>query len=129
MKSILRKLMGQKVAQAEDRRAMSYEELIESIGGFSTPYGVGPDTGRKDVVVYRCVALIAGHFSQTPLRAYDEQPSGELVPVNDPVLRLVNNQASFRWTAATFWEYLIGSILLYGDGYACLLYTSPSPRD
>ena len=122
MNKILTRLMGLKAAQASDRRAMSYEELIASIrSGRGLSYDVGPEASRKDVVVYRCVALIAGHFSQTPLRAYDEQPSGELVPVyDDPVLKMVNHQPSYRWTAATFWDWMIGSILLYGDAFAVI---------
>ena len=102
-------------------RAMSYEQLVEHFAKSGGGWAATPDRAEKDAVAYRCVSLIAGHFSQISLRAFDEGMDGRLTPVEgDPVLRMVNEQPSYRWTAATFWDYMVRSILLYGDGFAVM---------
>ena len=82
---------------------------MTGFGGFQQH----PDIALKEATVYRCVGVIASHVVQMPLeirRGFDL--------VDDPVLTVLNDRANFRWNAPEFWEYMVGSVLLRGDGFA-----------
>lgn len=68
--------------------------------------------------VYACVQLIAGAIASLPFPIYQRGVDGERQRAEHDVWILLNQQTSPLYSAATFWEYISGSKLLHGDGFA-----------
>lgn len=92
--------------------------VIPSVAGAS----VTPKTSMKVSIVFACVRLIAGAIAQMPVHIFNQSNNGDRVRVaNHQISSLINLQPSPAWSAATFWEYIVCSMLLHGDGFAILL--------
>jgi len=80
---------------------------------------VSPTTAMRVSTVYACVSKIAGAISTMPLPVYERL--GEVRQrVEHPVWWLLNESPSLGWTAATFWDWVLGNILLRGDAFVYL---------
>lgn len=89
---------------------------------------VTEDTAMRASAVYACVGLIAGSIASLPLPVYRRSNDGRETVRHD-VWWLLNESPSSDITAAVFWEYVVASILLYGDGFARLHRPAPSSND
>lgn len=83
----------------------------------SSGESVTPLTAKRSSAVYACVNLIAGTIASTPLPVYQRTAAGR-ERVDHPVWWMLNEQPTPAMTAASFWEFMIASMLLKGDGIA-----------
>ena len=101
----------------------SFAEAFNITPAFSGAV-VNPDTAMLLSVVYACTRLIAGAIASLPLKVYQDSsdPQNPIrIPVPNSLLqKLFNEKPCPGFTAATFWEYIVTSILLRGDGFAYL---------
>lgn len=81
---------------------------------------VNEKTAMRTSAVYACVRLIAGAIASFPAHIYRRTGAGERERVEHSYWRLLNQQPSPAYSAATMWEFLTGQMLLRGDGLAYL---------
>lgn len=67
--------------------------------------------------VFACVGLIGGSIASMPFHIYRRTDDGR-DRVDSPLWWLLNEEPWPTMPAAVFWEYLITSLLLQGDGFA-----------
>jgi HK97 family phage portal protein len=68
--------------------------------------------------VYACTRLQAGAVATLPLPIYEHDENGDRTALpKDPVHRLLNVEPTARFTAATWLEYVVSSMLLRGDAF------------
>lgn len=79
-------------------------------------------TAKRVSAVMACVEKIAV-ISSLPKHIYQRNKDGEPERVDHPLWRLLNVEANNIWTAASFWEIAIQSLLLRGDFYAEIVST------
>jgi len=93
--------------------------LWQSFGVYPSAAGVSvtPESSRRATAVYACVNLIAGTIASTPLPVYERTPDGRQRAEHD-VWWMLNEQPCESMAAASFWEWMVSSILLRGDGIA-----------
>ncbi|MGO4326672.1 phage portal protein [Cupriavidus sp. 2TAF22] len=98
--------------------------LMEYFGGGGQPSAAGKavteDTAARVAMVFACTRLIAGAMASLPLHFYERTAGGGRQRWETPLWWLFNEQPTPRFSAATFWEYIIKSILFHGDGFATL---------
>lgn len=96
------------------------------------PDGWVPDSQRSDAgenvsdqgalslsAVWACVNLIAGTIASLPLMVYRPNADGNRVVARDhPLYRVLHDSPNFDQTAVDFWEFMNGSIELWGNAYA-----------
>src|SRR5690606_42003416 len=70
--------------------------------------------------VYRCVGLIAGAVATLPCSFYRRTADGR-ERANHDYWWLFNEAPNLRFTAAAFWEFSVGQMLLRGDGIAYMV--------
>lgn len=109
--------------------------VVPSSAGMS----VTPDSSKRSTAVYACVNLIAGTIGSTPVPVYERTSDGRKKVDGHELAALLNEQPCSSMTAASFWEWLISSLLLRGDGIAEIVRPSknstkisalvPLPRD
>lgn len=70
--------------------------------------------------VWSCVRLISGTIASLPMRVYKENPlDGSHDPVRDhPISWIIGRNPNTDMTANQFWEVMLASMLLWGDGFA-----------
>jgi HK97 family phage portal protein len=69
-----------------------------------------------------CVKLIAGAIAALPMHVYRRSSDGDLTrDVNSELWWILNEQFSPRWSASAGWSFMVGSLLLHGDGFAEIL--------
>ena len=107
--------------RAENHSTGSYtlEELARL---YDVPMGTGMPqvteaSAMRASAVYACVALIAGSITSLPLPVYRRTDTGRESVVHD-YWWLLNESPHPELSAAAFWEFIVTSMLLYGDGYA-----------
>lgn len=107
-------------ASLEDaNRPITQEELLSALGGTATHAGqvVNERTALGVGAVYASVGLIAGAIASMPLSIYERTADGR-AKADHEYWWLFNEQPHDDWDAATFWEYIVASKLLHGDGFA-----------
>ena len=116
---------GRPKSQATYENIPAYQAHVaaELANGGGDPYSA-PETSPKNAMrvsmVYSCVRVICSGVSQIPLHVYDRQENGDRVRSAPQVDALLNRSPSPTWTAPSFWEYLVTSMLLTGTGYAAI---------
>lgn len=69
-----------------------------------------------------CVKLVAGAIASLPMHVYRRAPDGDLTrDVNNDLWWMLNEQFCPRWSASAGWSFMVGSMLLHGDGFAEIL--------
>src|SRR5690606_25748289 len=68
--------------------------------------------------VWACVRLIAETISTLPLGLYERTADGRRSASDHPLYRLIHSNPNADSTAAVFWEAMIVSMLLRGNGFA-----------
>lgn len=93
--------------------------ILEFLGGApaSSGYPVTDASAMRVSAVYACIAKIAGSIASLPLPLYERTADGRQRTNNDPLWWLLNEQPHPQWTAASFWEWVIGCNCLRGDAF------------
>lgn len=72
-----------------------------------------------------CVKLVAGAIASLPMHVYRRAPDGDLTrDINNDLWWMLNEQFCPRWSASAGWSFMVGSMLLHGDGFAEILRNS-----
>lgn len=79
---------------------------------------VNEQTAMKVSAVYACVSLIGGAIASLPLPVYTTADDTRKKVKDSPLWWLLNQQPNDMYSAAVFWESMVGSLLLNGDGIA-----------
>ena len=93
--------------------------ILEFLGGApaSSGYPVTDASAMRVSAVYACIAKIAGSIASLPLPMYERTTDGRQKAENAPLWWLLNEQPHPQWTAASFWEWVIGCNCLRGDAF------------
>ena len=81
---------------------------------------VNERTAMSVSAVYRCVSLIGGSIASLPKHVFKDGAGGA-EKADHPLYLLLNREPTPLATAAVFWEYLLGSLLLHGDSFARIM--------
>lgn len=108
------------------QNAVSSSDIVRGSDLFDVftgaPSTAGPVVNERTAMsvsaVYACVALIAGAISGLPLPLYRRTPEGRERVDGHETWRLLNEEPTPAFSSATFWEYLLTSVLLNADGFA-----------
>ena len=91
---------------------------------------VNPLLAENLSAVFGCVQIIAETVASLPLQVYRRDGEDRRTRSDThPIARLFSSDVNDRQTAFEWFEMMTAHCLLRGNAYACLLYTSPSPRD
>lgn len=98
----------------------SMSEWSEYFGSVKTSSGaiVSQESAKRSAAVYACVRLIAGAVSLLPLPIYERTKDGSRKSVDHPLWWLLNESPYPSLTACSFWEWMLSSALMRGDGLA-----------
>lgn len=98
------------------------QSIFGDWGSYAGP-SVTPETAMRLSTAYRCTALLAGVIACLPLPIYTFEKDGETRKAvrTHPLWNLLNAQPTDRFTAATAWEFWVGSVLNRGDGIGVLV--------
>ena len=80
---------------------------------------VTEQTALQISAVYACVALIGGSIASMPINIYQRIDNVTKLATHD-LWWLLNEQPYPEYSAATFWEAMLGSLLLHGDAFALI---------
>jgi HK97 family phage portal protein len=92
--------------------------IIEFLGGqqSSSGYPVNERTALRTSAVYACINRIAGAIASLPAHVYERTEDGGRKRVgNSPLWYLLNEQPHPRWTAASWYEFVVACNGLRGD--------------
>lgn len=109
--------------------AMGVKSIGTAESGFLSRWGwrreswsgmpVNQQTALTNDTVWACVKLLAESVSTLPLGLYKRQPDGSRVSASDHRLYdILHNEPNKRMSAVSFWQAIVGSMLLWGNGYA-----------
>lgn len=87
--------------------------LVKSSAGVA----VTAETAKRSSSVYACTSLIAGAVALLPLPIY-ERTENTRRRADHPLWWLLNEQPFPTLSSAAFWEWMVSSMLLRGDGIA-----------
>ena len=77
------------------------------------------DVAMRMDTVWACVLLIARTVATLPLQFYRLDPDGNGIIAKDhPLYSILHDMPNADMTAVTFWQAVIGSLLLWGNAYA-----------
>lgn len=99
------------------------EEWAEFFGVQSASSGVAVtvESAKRSAAVYSCVRLIAGAVALLPIPVYERTADGGRKPIEHPLWWMLNESPYPTLTACSFWEWMLASSLLRGDGIAQIL--------
>ncbi len=99
------------------------EEWAEFFGVKPASSGVSVtvESAKRSAAVYSCVRLIAGAVALLPLPVYERTMDGGRKAVDHPVWWMLNESPYPTLTACSFWEWMLASSLMRGDGIAQIL--------
>lgn len=99
------------------------EEWAEFFGVRSTSAGVAVtvESAKTSAAVYSCCRLIAGAVALLPIPVYERTLDGGRKKVEHNLWWLLNESPYPTLTACSFWEWMLASMLLRGDGLAEIL--------
>jgi len=101
--------------------------LAWSFGGGASSSGivVNPMTAMQSSAVYACVKVLAESIAMLPCTLYTKGANGEREPAEDHALYPLLLYQPNEWqTSVEFWEMLVASLCLRGNGYAYVNRTS-----
>lgn len=109
-----------------DSSNLSAMQSIFDLSPTAAGVNVTPNVAMQVSAVYACVRLIAGAIASLPLPIYRRNEDGRERFEHD-YWWLLNEQPCPAFTAHAMWEWVIGHVLLRGDGL-CYLYRGPGGR-
>ena len=91
--------------------------MFEVFGNPTTASGavVSPESAMRVSAVFAAVSLLAGAIAQLPLPVF-QRVGGHRKRAEHDYWWLLNEQFSSGWSSATGWEFIVGQMLLRGDG-------------
>jgi HK97 family phage portal protein len=86
----------------------------------STNAGVAvtEESSMQCMAVYGCVHIISETIASLSFLLYKKQDRGKVEAVNHPLYPILHDLPNPEMTAMTFWEQIVVSVLLWGNGYA-----------
>ncbi len=81
---------------------------------------VTADSAKRSAAVYACVQLIGGIVGSLPCHIYQRGENGERTQVDHDYWWLLNETPSPGMVSQSFWEFIVSSFLLRGDGVALI---------
>lgn len=97
--------------------------LFTSLKGGSSTSGsaVTTNSALKLTAVWSCVRLIAETIATLPLNVYKRLPDGSRESAGDHGLHsILSLSPNAEMTSVAFWEAIVASMLLWGNGYALI---------
>lgn len=97
----------------------------EIFGSVPTAAGVQvtPQSAMRIAAVYACVRILAGAIASMPCNVYRRDAKAR-ERIDHDYWWLLNESPDANWTAASFWEWMVQSVLMRGDGFAHLIRAS-----
>lgn len=116
----LREEISQIKNQAQTWNEMSREQWSDFFGATPSSSGVvvTTETAKRSAAVYACTRLIAGAVALLPLPIYERTADGSRKKADHDLWWLLNESPYPTLTACSFWEWMLSSMLLRGDGLA-----------
>jgi len=118
------------------RAELSKISAANTVEGWGTPehwaeiFGVKPassgvsvtvESAKRSAAVYACTRLIAGAVALLPLPVYERTADGSRKKAEHPLWWLLNESPYPTLTACSFWEWMLASMLMRGDGFAQII--------
>lgn len=99
---------------------LNSEQLADFFGSVRPSSGVAVtnESAKRSAAVYSCTRLIAGAVALLPLPIYERTEEGGRKKVDHDIWWLLNESPYKSLTACSFWEWMIASMLMRGDGIA-----------
>lgn len=99
------------------------EEWAEFFGVKPASSGVAVtvESAKRSAAVYSCTRLIAGAVALLPIPVYERTVDGGRKAIEHPLWWMLNESPYPTLTACSFWEWMLASSLLRGDGFAEIL--------
>jgi HK97 family phage portal protein len=116
----LREEIGQIKDSAKTWHEMDRSQWADFFGANPSSSGVvvTTETAKRSAAVYACCRLIAGAVALLPLPIYERTEGGGRKKADHDLWWLLNESPYPTLTACSFWEWMISSMLLRGDGLA-----------
>jgi HK97 family phage portal protein len=90
---------------------------------------VNQETALQNDTVWSCTKKISEAVSTLPLGFYAKAPDGTRQLATDhPLSDILHNQPNARMSAVNFWQAIVASMLLWGNGYAEIVRTADRSR-
>jgi HK97 family phage portal protein len=106
-----------KVSNSTGRRGSELHEWLT--GGLSNAgVAVNEKSVRHLAVVNACISLIGGAVASMPLHSYNRGTGENRERFTDDITYMLNESPMANWIASSFWQYIMQSKLLHGDGFA-----------
>jgi len=107
-------------------------QLYEWLTGGGALSNAGPAVTERTAMaisaVYACIGLIGGAIACLPLQVYQRSENSR-ERIDHELWWLFNEQPAPSYSASVFWEYIVWSLLLHGDGFARIIRAAPgSPK-
>lgn len=99
------------------------EQWVEFFGVKPASSGVvvSVESAKRSAAVYACTRLIAGAVALLPLPVYERTADGSRKKAEHPLWWLLNESPYPTLTACSFWEWMLASMLMRGDGFAQII--------
>lgn len=112
------------IVNAGEQYVLSDREAMAEI--FHLPSYAGPPvttaSAMRVTAVYACITLIAGAIASMPVGFFQRTDDSDgRKRVKHPLWWLFNGRPSPLIPAAVFWEYVIATKILHGDGFALIV--------
>lgn len=110
-------------AAPQNNSTMTPDEFSSWVRNGSNAAGmlVNDKTAMNISAVYASVSLIGGAIAQIPLPVFERKGADRERFYGSDIGYLLNEQPNPKYTAATFWETFMASLLLHGDGFAKII--------
>lgn len=106
-----------KFRNSRDKKNSNFLDFPDAT--FSSVDRVGHEQYYNNVIVHRCVSLIASSASHVPWVVYKNHGKGSAFPPNHPISRMLK-KPNPEISGADFFTDIISSLLLYGNSYLIL---------
>jgi len=117
---ILQKIRGALEPKSQDWGTLE-RYIAWAFGGGASSSGivVNPQTAMQASAVYACVQVLAQSIAMLPCHLYQKNKDGsKALADNHPLYPLLHDQPNDWQTSTEFFEMLIASLCLRGNGYA-----------
>jgi HK97 family phage portal protein len=94
--------------------------LAWAFGGGASSAGivVNPQTAMQQATVYACVKVLAESIAMLPCVLYRWQGRNQIPATDHPLFEILRWQPNDWQSAVDFWEMIVASLCLRGNGYA-----------